>query len=117
MPLPWLRVGGVVLDAVTANGFAGSGVLTFLACAVMLALVVLPYTFRNRETVLDRPVMYIACWIVAVLGMGNQIVHLLGTEGHTIAPLETPGLWLAVLGMTIVTWGVLELVAERAAAR
>jgi hypothetical protein len=117
MPLPWLRVGGVVLDAVTANGFAGSGVLTFLACAVMLALVVLPYTFRNRETVLDRPVMYIACWIVAVLGMGNQIVRLLGTEGHTIAPLETPGLWLAVLGMAVVTWGVLELLAERPSPR
>jgi hypothetical protein len=44
-------------------------------------------------------------------------VHLLETEGHTIAPLETPGLWLAVLGMTIVTWGVLELIAERAASR
>jgi hypothetical protein len=115
MPLPWLRVGGVVLDPVTANGFAGSGVLTFLACVVMLALIVLPYTLRNRETVLDRPLVYVACWIVAVLGMGNEIVRLVGTEGYSLAPLETPGLWLAVLGMAIVTWGVLELLAERPA--
>jgi len=112
MPLAWLKVGGVVLSARTAGGFEGSGVLVFLACVAMLALVVLPYTLRNRQAWIDRPIAYAALWFLGLAGLVSQITHLLETEGSSLGPTDAPGLWLAVGGMALVTWGVLELFAE-----
>jgi hypothetical protein len=114
MPLAWLRVGGVVLSAETADGFQGSGVLTFVACLVMLALIVLPYASRSRRSALDRVLAYLLCWIAATAGLVGQVVRILGTEGSSISPADAPGLWLAVGGMALITWGLLELFAERA---
>ena len=61
MPLPWLRVGGVVLSAETANGFDGPGALLFVVCLVMLAVIVLPYTLKNRRAAIDRVATYVTC--------------------------------------------------------
>jgi hypothetical protein len=116
MPLPWLTVGGIVLSAQTANGFEGAGVVMFLAAVGMLALLVLPYTTRTRRASLDRPAAYVALLLVAVAGLGIEVIDLIRTEGNALMPLEAPGLWLAVAGMAIVTWGALELLAERPAA-
>lgn len=116
MPLPWLTVGGIVLPAQTANGFEGAGVVMFLAAVAMLALIVLPYTTRTRRVAIDRPAAYLALLLIAVVGLGIEVVDLITTEGNALMPLEAPGLWLAVAGMAIATWGVLELFAERPAA-
>jgi hypothetical protein len=113
MPLAWLKVGGVVLSAETASGFEGAGVLVFVACVAMLALIVLPYATRHRRTSLDRRISYLACWSLAMAGMVSTVARLLGTEGSRLTPAEAPGLWLAVAGMAVVTWGLLELLAER----
>jgi hypothetical protein len=113
MPLPWLKVGGVVLSAETADGFEGAGVLLFAACLTMLALIVLPYTRRNRETALDRPLVYAICWLLAVVAAGSGLERILGTEGSSLTPTDAPGLWLGVAGLAIMTWGLLELFAER----
>ena len=113
MPLAWLRVGGVVLSAETASGFEGAGLLVFVACLAMLALIVLPYTTKERRIALDRPIAYVACWFLAVGGMVSVTARLLGTEGSSLTPGDAPGLWLAIMGMAVVTWGLLELLAER----
>jgi hypothetical protein len=116
MPLPWLTVGGIVLSAQTANGFEGSGVVMFLASVGLLALIVLPYTTRTRRLAIDRPVAYLALLLIALAGLGVEAIDLFSTDGNSLMPLDAPGLWLAIAGMTIVTWGVLELLAERPAA-
>ena len=36
-----------------------------------------------------------------------------GEEQYSLTPLDAPGLWLAIAGMAIATWGVLELFAEK----
>jgi hypothetical protein len=113
MPLPWLTVGGIVLPAQTANGFEGTGVIMFLAAVAMLAVIVLPYATRTRRAALDRWVVYAALLIVGIGGLANQVVELVRTEGSRLTPLEAPGLWLAIVGMAIATWGLLELFAER----
>jgi hypothetical protein len=113
MPFAWLRVGGVVLSAETANGFQGSGVLTFVACLVMLALIVLPYASRSRRSTLDRALAYLLCWMAAVTGSVGQAWRILSTEASSISPGDAPGLWLAAGGMALITWGLLELFAER----
>ena len=113
MPLAWLRVGGVVLSAETASGFEGAGLLVFVACLAMLALIVLPYTTTERRIALDRPIAYVACWFLVVGGMVSVTARLLGTEGSSLTPGDAPGLWLAITGMAVLTWGLLELLAER----
>ena len=116
MPLAWLRVGGVVLAAETASGFEGAGVLMFLAAVAMLALIVLPYTTRSGTFLLDRPVTYLALLSAGLAGLVSEAIRLAGTEGSSLVPLDAPGLWLAIGAMAVVTWGVLELFAERPAA-
>jgi len=113
MPLPWLKVGGVVLAARTANGFEGSGVLVFLASAAMLVVIVLPYASRSGSSPLDRPLVYLALLVVGLAGLSSEALRLLGTEGSSMAPSDAPGLWLAMAGMAVTTWGVLECFAER----
>jgi hypothetical protein len=112
MPLAWLKVGGVVLTSETADGFQGAGVVAFVACLVMLALIVLPYTTRSRRSALDRPLAYLACWLVAVVALVTEVVRVVNTEGSGVTPGEAPGLWLAVAGGALVTWGLLEMFAE-----
>lgn len=116
MPLPWLKVGGVVLASATASGFEGAGVLMFLAAVAMLALIVLPYTSKSGSFPLDRPVSYLALLLAGLAGLASEAFRLWGTEGSSLAPLDAPGLWLAIIAMAVVTWGVLELFAERPAA-
>jgi hypothetical protein len=113
MPLPWLKVGGIVLSAQTANGFESAGVVTFLASVAMLALIVLPYTTKTRRIAIDRPAAYLVLLIAGVGALSVVLVDLIGTEGNSLAPLDAPGLWLATVGMAIATWGVLELFAAR----
>jgi len=112
MPLAWLKVGGVVLSAETASGFDGAGVLMFLAAVAMLAFIVLPYTMRGGRASLDRPIVYVVLQLAALAGLVAAIVKLLATEGSSLTPTDAPGLWLAVVGMALATWGVLELFAE-----
>jgi len=48
------------------------------------------------------------------VGLASKVLELLRTEGSvSLAPLDAPGLWLAVAGMALVAWGVLEILAER----
>jgi hypothetical protein len=79
MPLPWLTVGGVVLSTQSANGFEGAGVLMFLACVGMLALIVLPYTTKSRRVEIDRPVVFLVVLLVGVGGLAFVLVGLITT--------------------------------------
>ena len=51
------------------------------------------------------------------IGVGALAVTVLDLIGHrgqqSLAPLDAPGLWLAIAGMALATWGVLELFAEK----
>lgn len=114
MPLSWQKAGGIVLEVRTAWGFAGSGSIMFAAAVLMLAVILLPYTTRTRQVAIDRPIVYVALLAVGAAGLGLAILDLLGgEEDYSLAPLDAPGLWLAVAAMGLVTWGVLELLAEK----
>jgi hypothetical protein len=114
MPLSWQRAGGVVLPVSTDWGFSGTGVLMFLACVLMLALIVLPFTTETRQVALDRPLVYGLLLVVAIAGLAVAAADLVGgPERYSLTPTDAPGLWLAATAMAITTWGVLELFAER----
>lgn len=114
MPLSWQKAGGVVLEVRTAWGFAGPGWVMFLASVLMLALILLPYTTRTRHLAIDRAAAYLVLLLIALGGLGAAILDLIGgAEEYSLRLTDAPGLWLAIGGMAIATWGVLELLAER----
>ncbi len=114
MPLAWQKAGGIVLDVETDWGFSGSGLLMFVAAVAMLALIVLPYTTETRRFELDRPLVYSLLLDVSIVGLALAVAELVGgEEDYSLAPLDAPGLWLAFAAMAVITWGVLELIAEK----
>jgi hypothetical protein len=114
MPLSWQKAGGIVLPVSTDWGFSGAGVVMFVASVLMLALIVLPFTTETRQVALDRPVVYLVLLVVAISGLLVASAGLIGGEAqYSLTPLDAPGLWLAIAGMAIITWGVLEAFAER----
>jgi len=114
VPLAWRKAGGIVLDVSTDWGFNGGGLIMFVAAALMLILVVLPFTTETRQVALDRPLVYAGLLVVAVGGLVLAVSDLMGGDAdYSLTPLDAPGLWLAVVAMAVTAWGVLELVAER----
>lgn len=113
VPLAWRKAGGIVLDVSTDWGFDGGGLVMFVAAALMLILVLLPFTTETRQLALDRPLVYAALLAVGVAGLLLAVVDVVGgEEEYSLMPLDAPGLWLAVVAMAVTTWGVLELIAE-----
>ncbi len=116
MPLSWQKAGGIVLPVQTEWGFSGAGVVMFVAAVLMLALIVLPFTTETRQVSLDRPVVFAGLLLVAIGGLVVGLLDLIGGDAqNSLTPLDAPGLWLAIIGMAIATWGVLELFAEKPA--
>ena len=116
IPLAWLRAGGTVLEvpAWTGQGGGLAVLAIFVAAVAMLALIVVPFATRSGSFWLDRGIAYVLLLALGLVGLVAKVIELLGTEGSiSLAPLDAPGLWLAVTGMGLATWGVLELLAER----
>ena len=116
MPLAWQTAGGIVLPVSTEWGFSGTGVMMFFAAVAMLAIIVWPYTTETRQFALDRPIVYAGLLVVAIVGLVLAIRGLLGgEEEYSLTLLDAPGLWLAFVAVGLMTWGVLELFAEKPA--
>ncbi len=114
VPLSWQKAGGVVLEVRTAWGFAGPGWIMFVAAVLMLVAMLLPYTTKSRQLAIDRASSYVVLLLVGLSGLLLAAIDLIGgEEEYGLTPLDAPGLWLAIAGMVIVTWGVLELLAEK----
>lgn len=113
IPPPWLKVGGVVLSAETANGLQGPGVLVFLAAVGMLALIVLPFAMKSGRSSLDRPAAYLGLLALGLVGLSLAILDVLRTEGASASIADVPGVWVSGVGMVLVTWGIAELFAAR----
>ena len=114
MPLAWLRVGG--RRALGGDGQRLRGrrpARSSWPAWPCLPSSCCPTPRRDRRTASDRPIAYVACWLLAMGGMASVMARLLGTEGSSLTPGDAPGLWLAITGMAVVTWGLLELLAER----
>lgn len=116
IPLAWLRAGGTILEVSAWTGQGGGLPILamFVSAVLMLAVMIVPFTTRSGTFGLDRGTTYVVLLAIGLVGLASKVVELLRTEGSvSFAPLDAPGLWLAVTGMGLATWGVLELLAER----
>jgi hypothetical protein len=118
--LPWWRVGSADgLTQLSGNGLEGSGILVFLVGLATLALVTLPYAMGDRPTSIDRTLIYGILAIVGWIGLGARVVVLLLDDVFQFTePAQVftngPGLWVAGLGLAILSRAVYLMAREPA---
>ncbi len=118
--LPWWRVGGETgIPPLSGNAFEGSGIIVFLVGVITLALVALPYAVGDRPTGIDRPVSFALLAVVGWLGLGWRVIDLLLSGAFQFTePLQVftngPGLWIAGLGLAVLSRAVYRMTREPA---
>jgi hypothetical protein len=118
--LPWWRVGGTPgITAESGNGLAGSGILVFLVGIASLAFVALPYAAGDRPIGLDRWLTFGILAVAGWVGFAWRIVELalIGAfQFHEPADVLTqgPGVWLAGIGLVVLSRAVYQMAAEPA---
>jgi len=118
--IPWWQVGGTPgITAESGNGLAGSGILVFLVAIASLAFVALPYAAGDRPVGLDRWLTFAILVVAGWIGFAWRIVELalIGAfQFDQPADVVTrgPGIWLAALGLLVLSRAVYEMAAEPA---
>ena len=118
--LPWWQVGGTPgITGQTGNGFEGSGILVFLVGIVTLALVALPYAAGDRPLALDRWLSFAFLAVAGWIGLAWQVLQLalIGAfqfDEPTEVFTNGPGVWLAGLGLVVLSRAVYEMASEPA---
>lgn len=118
--LPWWRVGGTPgITERAGNGLEGSGIVVFLVGIATLALVALPYAAGDRPLALDRWLSFAILAVAGWIGLAWQVVQLaiIGAfQFNEPAQVLTngPGIWLAGLGLVVLSRAVYEMAAEPA---
>jgi hypothetical protein len=118
--LPWWQVGGDSgLPAASGNGLEASGILVFLAGVVTLALVALPYAIGDRPTSIDRWYVFGILAVIGWIGLAWRVIDLFMRGAFDFEePVQVftngPGLWLAGLGLTILSRAVYRMTREPA---
>jgi hypothetical protein len=116
--LPWWRVGGTPgITERAGNGFEGSGIVVFLVGTVTLALVALPYAAGDRPLALDRWLSFALLAVAGWIGLAWQVAQLalIGAfQFHEPTQVLTngPGLWLAGVGLAVLSRAVYEMAGE-----
>ena len=112
--LPWWQSssdGG--LPALSGNAFDGSGVLVFFVALAVVALLALPYAAGDRPVGLDRPLSFMILAVVGWLALGVRVVDLATTNIEAILPQRAYGLWLAAVGLALLSRAAYDISRER----
>ena len=118
--LPWWQVGGTPgITAESGNGLAGSGILVFLVGIATLALVALPYAAGDRPLGLDRWLTFAILAAAGWIGFAWRVVELwLAGAFQFTTPAEVltngPGLWLAAIGLALLSRAAYVMTRESA---
>jgi len=110
--LPWWQVGGGdSLPAMSENAFSGSGIVVVLAALGTIALVTLPYA-TDRPVGLDRALSYLILVALGWIGLVIRFAGLATVNVGAILPDRAPGIWLAALGLVVLSRAVYEIARE-----
>jgi hypothetical protein len=110
--LPWWQVGGGGdLPLNSQNGFVGSGILVFFSALATIALFTLPYA-TERPVAVDRGLSYAALAIVGWIGLVLRFISHATVNVQAVLPDRGPGLWLAALGLILLSRAAYEISRE-----
>lgn len=112
----WSRGGGIGLPQIAGTAFEGTGIVVFAAAIATIALVTLPYA-SERPVTADRWTSYALITAAGWIGFGYRIVELGSLRAFSFPEpadivLSIPGLWLAGIGLAILTRATFEMLQE-----
>jgi hypothetical protein len=112
--LPWWQTStDLGLPPRSGNAFDGSGVLVFFVALAIIALLALPYAAGDVPVGLDRPLSFLILTVVGWLALGARVADLALTNLEAVLPQRAYGLWLAALGLIILSRATYHIVRER----
>jgi hypothetical protein len=112
--LPWWHVGGGP-DELPVNGgnaFAGSGIVVFFVALAVIALLALPYAAGDVPVAIDRPLSFTVLAVVGWLALVFRAIDVAMVNVEAILPTRAYGLWLAVLGLLVLSRAVYNIRRE-----
>jgi hypothetical protein len=112
--LPWWQTStDLGLPPRSGNAFDGSGVLVFFVALAIIALLALPYAAGDVPVGLDRPLSFLILTIVAWVAFTVRLAGLALTNLDAVLPQRAYGLWLAALGLIVLSRAVYNITRER----
>ena len=112
--LPWWQTSSDLgLPPRSGNAFDGSGVLVFFVALAVIALLALPYAAGDVPVGLDRPLSFVILTVVGWLALVVRVADLALTNLEAVFPQRAYGLWLAALGLIILSRATYHIVRER----
>jgi hypothetical protein len=112
--LPWWQTStDLGLPPRSGNAFDGSGVLVFFVALAIIALLALPYAAGDVPVGLDRPLSFVILTVVGWLALAVRIANLALANLDAVFPQRAYGLWLAALGLIILSRATYHIVRER----
>ena len=112
--LPWWGTSSDLgLPARSGNAFDGSGVIVFFVALAIIALLALPYAAGDVPVGLDRTISFLIILVVGWLAFAIRLVDLAATNAEALFPQRAYGLYLAALGLVILSRAVYDISRER----
>ena len=112
--LPWWQTSSDLgLPPRTGNAFDGAGVLVFFVALAVIALLALPYAAGDVPVGLDRPLSFLILTVVGWVALAVRVVDLGATNLDAVLPQRAYGLWLAALGLVLLSRAVYDIGRDR----
>ena len=111
--LPWWGTSADLgLPPRSGNAFEASGVIVFFVALAVIALLALPYAAGDVPVGLDRPLSFLILVIVGWIALAIRLVDLGAANLEAVLPHRAYGLWLAALGLAILSRAVYHIWRE-----
>jgi predicted Na+-dependent transporter len=112
--LPWWSVGGTVTELHTGNAFDSIlGMLVFASALAMVAVMVIPYASRDRESRLDSFSVYLLLFVIGAAAFATRMYQIsLPNFAGLGLPQSIPGAWITGAGLVVVLFGLFELFSD-----
>lgn len=112
--LPWWATSADTgLPARSGNAFEGAGVIVFFVALAVIALLALPYAAGDVPVGLDRPLSFLFLAVLGWIALAIRFADLALTNLDAVFPQRAYGLWLAVLGLALLSRAVYDIRRDR----
>ena len=112
--LPWFGTSADAgLPPISGNAFSGSGVIVFFVGLAVIALLALPYAAGETPMALDRPLSFLILTVIGWLALAFRVVDLATANAEVLFPTRAYGLWLAAIGLALLSRAVYDMTRER----
>ncbi len=111
--LPWWQLGGGDgIPPISGNAFEAIGIVVFVVAMATLAVVTLPYAAGDVAANVDRWLAYTILTLVGWIALVIRAVDLFG-QGALGLPDRSPGMWLAAVGLVLLSRASYDVARDR----